>query len=96
VIRGEGSTAAWGCAEGETKYWMRWSPSARPAPRREVEVATALPDAEVAVLGCTDEASQMVQGSSCLLDVGRVVFGNVGVCFRLPGLVGSGMKRSRA
>jgi hypothetical protein len=56
--------------------------------RREVGVAIALPDAEVAVLGCGGEASQMVEGSSCLLDIGRVVLGNVCVSFVLAGLGG--------
>jgi hypothetical protein len=51
----------------------------------DVDVAIALPDAEVAVLGCGGEAPQMLEGSSCLLDIGRVVGGNVRVCFLLAG-----------
>ena len=53
-------------------------------------VGIALPDAEVAVLGCRGEAAQMVEGSLCLLHIRRVVFGNVDVSFRLAGLGGVG------
>src|SRR5829696_1402366 len=57
---------------------------------REVEVAIALPDAEVAGLGCGGEASQMVEGSLGLLHVGRVVLGDVNASFHLAGLGGVG------
>jgi membrane protein implicated in regulation of membrane protease activity len=53
-------------------------------------VGIALPDAEVAILGCGGEASEMVEGSSCLLEVGRVIFGNIDVSFRLGWLGGVG------
>lgn len=50
----------------------------------------AVPDAEVGILGCSGEASEMVEGSSCLLEVGRVIFGNIDVSFRLAWLGGVG------
>jgi hypothetical protein len=61
----------------------------RPVQHRWREVdGIALPNAEVAVLGCGGEAAQMLKGSTCLLEVGRVVFGNDGACFVLAGLGG--------
>ena len=55
-----------------------------------MDVGVALPDAEVAVLGCGGEASELVEGSFYLLHVGRVIVSNVDVCFRLTGLGGVG------
>lgn len=50
----------------------------------------ALPDAEVAILGCGGEASEMVEGSACLPHVRGVIFGNIDVSFRLAWLGGIG------
>ena len=63
---------------------------------REAEVGKALPEAEVAVLRRGREAARMLEGSSCLLDVGRVVLGKFAAASSCPGVVGFGMKRSRA
>ena len=75
------------------RKYFRWgmvTMGPRSTEGRDVEAGIAFPDAEVAVLGCGGEAAQVQEGSSCLLDVGRVVLGNVGVCFLLarPGEVG--------